>query len=57
MIKRYDEFLNEGFKYEYGCVMVKFDVPNWKDILNEIFIFELGVFGMPARSCEDFINQ
>lgn len=36
MIKRYDEFLNEGFKYEYGCVMVKFDVPNWKDILNEI---------------------
>lgn len=24
------------FKYEYGCVMMYFDIPNWKDILKMI---------------------
>jgi hypothetical protein len=28
-----------------------------KNNLKRIFIFVSGVFGMPARSCEDFINH
>jgi hypothetical protein len=28
-----------------------------KNILSEISTFASGVFGMPARSCKDFINQ
>lgn len=27
------------------------------EYLYEIFIFASGVFGMPARSCKDFIDQ
>lgn len=26
----------ESFKYEYGCVMMYFDIPNWKEVLNII---------------------
>ena len=37
-MKKFSKIIEEKkeFKYEYGCVMMYFDVPNWKDILKII---------------------
>lgn len=36
MIKNYKDFINENNTYEYGCVMLYFDIENWEDITNII---------------------
>ena len=37
MMKKYLEFIKEGkSRYEYGCVMVDFNVANWADLLESI---------------------
>jgi 2'-5' RNA ligase len=35
-MKKFTEIINESFTYDYGCVMINFDIPNWKKILDEI---------------------
>lgn len=36
IIKFKNFFLNEQVKYDYGCVMLEFDIPNWKSFHKEI---------------------
>jgi 2'-5' RNA ligase len=36
IIKFKDYLLNEQHKYEYGCVMLEFDIPNWKSFQKKI---------------------
>jgi hypothetical protein len=35
-MKKFTDVLNEQFIYDYGCVMINFDIPNWNKILKEI---------------------
>lgn len=36
MIKKWNEFLVESHKYEFGCVMIKVPIKNWENITNMI---------------------
>ena len=53
-IKRFNEMLNESkkgdFKYEFGYLMLKLNVPNWKkdvlSIINKDDIYEVDGFGL-----------
>lgn len=50
-VKKYEKFL-ESFKYEYGCIMMQFDVPNWKELLSSVSVEDLyteGGYGLETE--------
>jgi hypothetical protein len=56
-ILKFNELISEkksGFVYEYGCVMVSLDIPNWKkDVLSLIEkedLFEGDSYGLETES-------
>jgi len=56
MMKKFTQITEkkkEKFTYEYGCVMMKFDIPEWKDILKLIDkddIYDVEGFGLEKES-------
>jgi 2'-5' RNA ligase len=35
-MKKFTEIINEAATHDYGCVMIKFNIPNWTKIIQEI---------------------
>lgn len=57
-VKKFKEMISESkrddFKYEFGCVMLKLDVPNWKkdvlSLINDEDIYDEDGFGLEENA-------
>lgn len=51
MIKSYKEFIIERSQYQFGCVLVRYNLPNWKDFINKVVkISPDDVYDIPGKN-------
>lgn len=51
MLKRYADFIIEKSNYQFGCVLVRYDLPDWQNfLLDTLGILEEDIYYIPGEN-------